>query len=176
MTHYAYRHIRTTGPSGPFEQIIDYLIDVPLINASGSILYFLRLYRYSSFLYISDIFPQEYESDQRCFKRFTSHEGKAVDMWQLSVSGVRVFFETIAAADNDAVFVVSGSYQDGEEEKGQSRKLRIYRFALRQLCAELNLRTVEMPEQNAFFLTTTDCRFSEQEIKQIYLNFKTTKQ
>lgn len=156
----------------PFEETVDYSLTVPCVNRQETLAYIFRSYRFHDYLYITDIFPKLFENDDRCFRRFTSREGFAVNMRRLSITCLVIFVEHFMKDDPKRAMVVSGSYEDNESDKGVSRKLKLYYYFFTPLLEQLKLRSIEMFEENAFILISKDNSLSDVEIKQEYLNFK----
>lgn len=156
----------------PFEETVNYILTVPCVNRKEVLTYIFRSYRYREYLYITDIFPKMYEHDNRCFRRFTSREGFAVNMRRLSVTCVAIFFKHIINDNPKKAMVISGSYEDNEPTQGASRKLKLYQYFFTPLLEPLNLYSVNMFEENALILIRKDNPLSEMEIRQEYLNFK----
>ena len=167
-----YSFSKTVHNEHPFDEVTDFLLKVPCQGKADTIDYIYRLYRFGADLYITDIFPKMYEGDSRCFKRFTSHEGYNVNMRSLAVSCLRIFVNEIISANHDAVMVVSGSYADGEDEDGPSRKLKLYWYCFKPLLGELNLRMVDVSGHNAFMLLRGDSGVSDDLLMRQYLAFK----
>ncbi len=159
----------------PFPEIVDYKITVPCLNREDTLIYIFRSYCYGSYLYITDYFPQLYENDSRRTSRFTSHEGYSINMRQLSVTCLAIFVEHFIKNDLRKAMVISGSYQDNENKCGPSRKLKLYQYFFYPLLTQLNLRSVEMMEYNAFILTCRENPISDNEIRQCYLAFRKIK-
>lgn len=167
-----YDYLRSKGPEGPFEEVIDYLLKVPCVNRPDVLDYIFRLYRYKENLYITDMFPKMFEDSPDCFKRFTSHEGYSVNMRRLSVCCLRIFVEHFVSDDKDKVMVISGSYAPQEQEQGASRKLRLYWHFFEPLLEELELRAVMMHEWNAFLLVSRHSEISDTIMESQYIEFK----
>lgn len=167
-----YRYLKSTGPNGRFEEVIDYLLKVPCVNREDVLDYIFRLYRYDTHLYITDMFPKMWENDPNCFKRFTSHDGFSINMRKLSVCCLRIFVEHFIKNNIDSVLVISGSYAPTEEEHGASRKLRLYWHFFEPLLEELNLKAIMMSEWNAFLLVSNDSKTDTTLLKDTYLKFK----
>lgn len=172
MQIYDYKYIKTATDRAPFDAVIDYGLKVPCTGRDVMLDYIFRSYRYGSWLYVTDIFPQMYENDNNCFKRFTSHEGLAVNMRRLSVTCVVIFVNHFIAQDPDSAMVISGSYAPGEPAEGMSRKLKLYRYFFMPLLDELDLRSVDMLDANAFILVSKGNCLSDDEIRQKYMEFK----
>lgn len=168
-----YGYLKSTGQTGAFEEVIDYLLKVPCVNRDDILDYIFRLYRYGEHLYVTDMFPLLYENDDNCFKRFTSHDGFSVNMRRLSVCCLRIFAEHFIKNNKNAVMVISGSYAPSEEEHGESRKLRLYWHFFEPLLEELNLKAVMMTEWNAFLLLSNNSELDETILKKTYIKFKT---
>lgn len=167
-----YTFLKTTHDTPPFDSVTDFLLKVPCTNRPETLDYVYRLYCYDKYMYITDMFPQMYAGDPRCFKRFTSHEGYSVDIRKLSVCCLQIFVDEFVKSDSSAVMVVSGSYEPGEEEKGPSRKLKLYWYFFKSLLDGLHLRVIDMWQQNAFLLTSVDNPHENSELSDIYLKFK----
>ena len=159
----------------PFEETVDYVLTVPCVNRQEVLDYIFRSYRFRDYLYITDIFPRMFENDERCFRRFTSREGFAVNMRRLAVTCLAIFVRHFMEDDSKSAMVISGSYEDNETGKGASRKLKLYRYFFAPLLEEWNLRSVAMFEENAFILVRKDHPLPDAEIRQEYLDFKSTK-
>lgn len=159
----------------PFEETIDYTLTVPCVNRDETLSYIFRSYRFGEYLYITDIFPKIFGNDNRCFRRFTSHEGFTVNMRRLSVTCLVIFVEHFMSEDVRRAMVISGSYEDNEPPHGPSRKLRLYNYFFSPLLDEFKLRSVEMIDENAFILVSRDNPLTDEEIKQNYLDFKATR-
>lgn len=165
---------KSVGGNGLFREIIDYSLEVPCVNRTDVIDYIYRLYRFEEHLYITDIFPRMFADDNKCFQRFTSHEGYSVNMKQLSLTCLEIFIDEIIKKDIDNVMVVSGSYETGEDSTKPSRKLRLYRYFFLPLLDKLNLDVLDMAERNAFMLFSKASSQDRQDIKDCYIRFKNT--
>ena len=126
-------------------------------------------------MYITDVFPKKYENDECCFKRFVSREGFSINMKKLSVTCLVIFVEHFIMNDERRSLVISGSYEDNEIPEGASRKLRLYNYFFKPLLEQLNLRSVDMFEENAFILVNKNSTLSNEDIRQEYLTFKSTR-
>ena len=168
-----YGYLKSKGPEGPFEEVIDYLLKVPCVNRPDVLDYIFRLYRYKDHLYITDMFPKMFEDSPDCFKRFTSHEGFSVNMRRLSVCCLRIFAKHLMSENKDKVMVISGSYAPQEKEQGASRKLRLYWHFFEPLLEELELKAVMMPEWNAFLLMSKHSDIPDTIMESQYIEFKT---
>lgn len=169
-----YQYAKTVYNHPPFEEIVDYDLKVPCTNKEVVVDYIFRSYRYKAYLYITDIFPKIYEHDSKCFQHITSREGYAVNMRQLSVSCLVIFVKHFTGKEKESAMVISGSYEIGEPTGGVSRKLKLYRYFFFPLLESLELRSVDMFEQNAFILVHKDSVRAADEIRQEYMNFKST--
>ena len=173
MMEYSFLH--TTCETPPFDCVTDYLLKVPCTNRPDVLDYVYRLYCYDKLMYITDIFPKMFADDPRCFKRFTSREGYAVDMRKLSLSCLQIFVDEFIANDLSAVMVVSGSYEPGEDEQGPSRKLKLYWYFFKSHLDELHLRVIDLWHLNAFLLTSVDNPHEDSELSSIYSTFKSVR-
>ena len=156
----------------PFEQIEDWLLAVPCTNCDTVLNYIYRLYRFGSFLYITDIFPAMYENENDCFKRFTSHEGYTVDFRGLATKCQQIFVDEIIKRDKDSVMVVSGSYAPGERAEGESRKLKLYKYIFTPTLQGLNLKSIDLSQMNAFLMYSCQSSLEEKHIIESYITFK----
>lgn len=172
MQLFDYRPGKKTKGNALFEEIIDFLLRVPCRNCPETLDYIFRSYRYGEWLYITDIFPVMFENDSQCFRRFTSHEGYVVNMRRLAVTCLFAFVQEILRRDPLGVMVISGSYEEGENNSKLSRKLRLYNYFFQSIIAGLGIRQVNMFENNAFFLLRADSPLKDEEITSKYLEFK----
>lgn len=176
MQLFDYRPGKITKGNELFEEIVDYHLKVPCENCPEILDYIFRSYRYGEWLYITDIFPVMFENDRRCYKRFTSHEGYVVNMRRLAVTCLFAFVQEIMSRNPLGVMVISGSYEDGENENMPSRKLRLYNYFFQSILSELNIRKVDMFESNAFMLLREDSPLMDSDILLKYLEFKAKRQ
>lgn len=172
MQLFEYNFDKISKGAPPFEETIDYRLVVPCVNRDDTLLYIFRSYRFGEFMYITDVFPKMYENDERCFKRFVSREGFSINMKKLSVTCLAIFVEHFIKNNERRCMVISGSYEDNENPEGASRKLRLYNYFFKPLLEQLNLRSVDMFEENAFILVSKSSTLSNEEIRQEYLTFK----
>ena len=172
MQIFEYSFYKTCKGCFPFRETTDYKLVVPCIYREETLTYIFRSYSFGEFLYITDIFPQWYENDERCFKRFTSRDGFFVNMRKLSVTCLMIFVEHFLKKDVRNSMAISGSYEDNEKPEGASRKLKLYNYFFRPLLEQLDLRSVDIFEENAFILTHKNNILSDNNIRQEYLNFK----
>ena len=168
---YSFLEKKTTAGSktNEFEQ---YVIDAWCTNRNEKIEYLLNLYRYGTYLYISDILPRLWENEPDCFTRFTSHEGYAVNMKKISITCLYIFFENVANRNNDAALVISGSYQAGEDKLKDSRKLKLYKYFFLPYLFELHLRLIGIEGMNAFVLIKKESALQNETIINDYKKFK----
>lgn len=174
MEIFDYRYIKTAYDQKPFEEIVEYSLKVPCTNKEEVLDYIFRSYRYKSHMYITDIFPKMYESDNKCFQHITSREGHTVNMRKLSVSCLLIFVKHFIGADKNSAMVISGSYEIGEPQNSMSRKLKLYWYFFSPLLDTLGLHSVNMFDQNAFILISKNSHWKEENIRQEYTNFKLT--
>lgn len=172
MKLFEYSYDKKIKGKYPFEETKDYILTVPCLNRLETLDYIFRSYRFRDYLYITDIFPKMFEHDSRCFQRFTSREGLAVNMRRLAVTCLVIFVRHIMDDNPKSAMVISGSYEDGELHEGASRKLKLYWYFFTPLLEELGLCSVEMFKENAFILINKNNPLSHAEIKKEYLDFK----
>ena len=163
---------KRTENDGLFREIIEYSLKVPCVNRTDILDYIYRLYRFEEHLYITDIFPLIFANDNKCFQKFTSHEGYRVNMRQLAVTCLEIFTNDFISKDKDDIMVISGSYESGETTDKPSRKLRLYWYFFRPLLDELDLDVVDMADVNAFMLFSKSSSHHKETIKDCYIRFK----
>lgn len=174
MEIFNYEYIKTTYNQQPFEEIVEYGLKIPCINKEGILDYIFKSYRYKEYLYITDIFPKMYENDNKCFQHIISREGYTVNMRKLSVSCLVIFVKHFIGRVQDSAMVISGSYEIGEPTEGMSRKLKLYWYFFSPLFDTLGLRSVNMFDKNAFILVHKNNSHTDGDIRQEYMNFKST--
>lgn len=172
MQLFEYSYDKKIKGKYPFKETEDYILTVPCLNRKETLDYIFRSYRFRDYLYITDIFPKMFENDSRCFQRFTSREGFAVNMRRLAVTCLAIFVKHIMNGNPQNAMVISGSYEDHEPHNGASRKLKLYQYFFMPLLEELGLYSIEMFEDNAFILVSKNNPLSHADIKKEYLDFK----
>lgn len=163
---------KRTENDGLFREIIDYSLKVPCVNRTDILDYIYRLYRFEDHLYITDIFPLMFANDNKCFQKFTSHEGYSINMKQLAVTCLEIFANDFISKDKNHIMVISGSYEPREATDKPSRKLRLYWYFFSPLLERLNLDVVDMSDKNAFMLYSKFSSHNKGNIKECYLRFK----
>ena len=172
---FPYRYLKVKhydDPNALFNEIKDYELDVDCIETGTELKYLFRTYKFSSYLYITDIFPAMWENEKDCFKRLLSHEGHRVNMRKLSVTCLIAFKEHYIKHAIDSAMVISGSYEYGEDVNQISRKLRLYWAFFQPLLEKLSLKVVQIPELNAFVLIDRNSGIESNHIKEDYQTFK----
>ena len=155
--------------------LIQYLFEVNT-RGGGKIDYALNFYKYRSFIYITDFFPLKWENDKDCFhKLLSSEEGIRVNFRKIAVTCFLIFHQRISILNNDAAFVVSGSYiKDEKPLQGlnYSRKLKLYDTIFRPVAAAFDYRIVEVFDHNAIILIKTSSKLTDHQVRSEYLCFK----
>ena len=169
---FAYQYLQTIYKSSLFEEIVDYGLQVPCTNCDQILDYIFRSYRYGDFLYIADIFPKMYETDNMCFQHIISREGYSVNMRRLSITCLFIFVQHFMSIDRNYAMVISGSYEIGENKNSMSRKLKLYWYFFSPILDQLGLRSINVFENNAFIIVSKENCLEDECIRQEYLNFK----
>lgn len=168
-----YQYVNRFQGIGLFNETIDYRITVPCINIEKSLEYIYRLYKFGSYIYITDIFPEIFANDTKCFQRLTSHEGFSINMRKLSITCLKIFITEFINNNNvNNVMVISGSYEINETANGPSRKLRLYWYFFYPLFERYELIAINLFDKNAFLIYSKHSTLNSETIINDYLEFK----
>jgi len=152
--------------------------DVVNINNQSTINYLADFHCIESnrHLYYCDYFPAMWKKHADKLNKLLCHETDVrVNFRKITLTCFYIFHEQIAANDDQAVFVISGSLIKNEQllpEIDISRKLKLYWQILNPHAFELKYRLVKILNYNAIAFTKESNSITDEDIQQGYANFK----
>ena len=165
----AYCIVDTVCHDDVIERFVQYRMMAKNLLNGEPVPYLLDFMKWKN-LWITDIYPEIWADDENRCRRFTSHEGIRIDFRKISNTSVFAFLKDFQ--ENDGVMVISGSYQDEENRRADSRKLRLYRYFFNELKGRLDFDIVESEGMNAFFIFKAGSSISHDIIKAQYETFR----
>ena len=173
---YEYHLLKTEDRKKRLNRILQYRFSVNDLISSDQINYKLYFYRFKSYLFITDYFPETWENNSnRVNKLLCKEENKRVNIRKITLTCIGIFHNEISAKNMDAAFVANGSLVVDEKklpELNISRKLNIYWTILKPWAKQFNYRIIEVLEYNAIILIKNESKLSDQQIRDDYIEFK----
>jgi len=173
---YPYHFVKQKERSDVFDYFIQFSFEVPTIDRQASVTYVNNIFRYKSYLYITDFFPKRWDGDvDRVNKLLSVEENIAVNFRKITLTCFYIFHSEIISKHEEAGFAVSGSFVHGEKPlPGQniSRKLKLYLEILQPVAIGLDYRIVPLFECNAFIIVKKNNVKSDQQIVNDFTEFK----
>ncbi len=152
--------------------------EVPHINTNSTITYLadFRCLDTNRHLFYCDYYPAIWKNHPDKLNKLLCHETAIrVNFRKITLTCFYIFHEQIAANDDQAVFVISGSLIKDEKflpETGISRKLKLYWEILNPYAFDLSYRLVKILNYNAISFAKETNTMTDEEIQNDYANFK----
>lgn len=167
--YYPYHRVEDKICTDNMDHWIQYRVTAKEIDTKETVPYLLDFMRIGR-LWITDIYPEMWAEDPNRCRRLTSHENIHINFQRISNTSVKIYLNEFPA--DGTVMIISGSYQQEENQTEDSRRLKLYRFFFNKLKTSENFEITEATGLNGFFISHAGLTIDKKGLIEEYNLFK----